>query len=69
LKKLSIGLLAAIVIAIAAAPAEAAKKKSKKAKKGKTEVAMVDNGSPLGRFGCFLSGMAGTKSPGPACGR
>jgi hypothetical protein len=67
-KKLTIGLLAAIVIAVAAAPAEAAKKKSK-GKKAKAEVAMVDNGSPLGRFGCFLSGVAGTKSPGPACGR
>jgi len=69
MKKLSIGLLAAIVIAIAAAPAEAAKKKSSKSKpKAKAEVAKVDP-APLGSFGCFLSGIAGSKSPGPGCGR
>jgi hypothetical protein len=68
MKKLSIGLLAAIAIAIAAAPAEAAKKKSSKAKKAKVEVARVDP-APLGSFGCFLSGIAGSKSPGPGCGR
>ena len=67
MKKLSLGLLAAVVIAFATAPAEAAKKKSK-GKKGKAEVAEVQR-NPLGQMSCFLSGMAGTKSPGPACGR
>jgi hypothetical protein len=70
MKKLSIGLLAAVVIALAAAPAEAAKKKKSggKGKGAKAEVAKVEY-SPLGAFGCFLSGMAGTKPSGPACGR
>jgi hypothetical protein len=60
MKKLSIGLLAAVAIALATAPADAAKKKkSGKKGKAKAEVAMVDPSHP----------MAGTKSPGPACGR
>jgi hypothetical protein len=68
MQKLSIGLLAAVVIALAAAPAEAAKKKSG-GKKGKAEVSKTVERNPIGEFGCFLSGMAGTKAPGPACGR
>ena len=69
MKKLSIGLLAAVVMAIAAAPAEAAKKKSSKAKKAKPEVAKVVEHVPVASLGCFLSGMLGSKSPGPGCGR
>jgi len=71
MKKLSIGLLAAVVIAIAAAPADAAsKKKSSKSKsKGKAEVAKVAEPAPVASFGCFLSAVAGSKAPGPGCGR
>ena len=69
MKKLSIGLLAAVAIALATAPADAAKKK-KSGKKAKAEVAKSEPiYSPLGGLSCFLSGMAGTKSPGPGCGR
>jgi hypothetical protein len=71
MKKLSIGLLAAIVLAIAAAPADAAsKKKSSKAKKpAKAEVTAVADPAPLGSASCFLSTMFNSKSPGPGCGR
>jgi hypothetical protein len=70
MRKLSVGLLAAVVIALATAPADAAKKKKSGAKKGKAEVAKVEyTYSPLGGLSCFLSGIAGSKSPGPACGR
>jgi hypothetical protein len=69
MKKLSIGLLAAVAIALATAPADAAKKKkSGKKAKAKAEVSKVDPSHPM-MFSCFLSGMAGTKSPGPGCGR
>jgi len=69
MKKLSIGLLAAVAIALATAPADAAKKKkSGKKAKAKTEVTQVDHSQPM-MISCWLSGMAGTKSPGPACGR
>jgi len=70
MKKLSIGLLAAVAIALATAPADAAKKKKNGAKKAKAEVSKTEyTYSPLGGLSCFLSGIAGTKSPGPACGR
>jgi hypothetical protein len=69
MRKLSVGLLAAVVIALAVAPADAAKKK-KSGKKAKAEVSKTEPiYSPLGGLSCFLSGMAGTKSPGPGCGR
>ena len=70
MKKLSIGLLAAVAIALAAAPADAATKKKKSAKKAKaeTEVSKVDPNHPMW-ISCWLSGAAGTKSPGSACGR
>ena len=69
MRKLSVGLLAAIVIALATAPADAAKKKKAGAKpKGKAETAQTINHNPVGDFGCFLSNMAGTKPSGPACG-
>ena len=66
MRKLSVGLLAAIVIALATAPADAAKKKKAgaKPKKGKAETAQTINHNPIGDFGCFLSGMAGTKPSG-----
>jgi len=70
MRKLSVGLLAAVVIALATAPADAAKKKKAGAKKGKAEMSKTEyNYNPLGGFGCFLSNMAGTKPSGPACGR
>jgi ABC-type oligopeptide transport system substrate-binding subunit len=72
MKKLSIGLLAAVAIALAAAPADAATKKKKSGgKKGKAEaaeVSKVDPNHPMW-VSCWLSGVAGTKPPGPACGR
>jgi hypothetical protein len=68
MRKLSVGLLAAVVIALATAPADAAKKKKAGAKKGKAETAQTINHNPIGDFGCFLSNMAGTKPSGPACG-
>jgi hypothetical protein len=69
MKKLSIGLLAAVAIALATAPADAAKKKkSGKKAKGKAEVSKVDPSHPM-MVSCFLSGVTGTKSPGPGCGR
>jgi hypothetical protein len=69
MRKLSVGLLAAIVIALATAPADAAKKKKSGGKaKGKAEVSKTVEHNPLGDFGCFLSNMAGTKPSGPACG-
>lgn len=69
MKKLSIGLLAAIVIALAAAPADAASKKKSSKSKGKAEVAKVSEPAPVGSWSCFLSGALGSKSPGPGCGR
>jgi hypothetical protein len=72
MKKLSVGLLAAVVMALATAPADAAKKKKAgaKPKKGKAEVAQNYSGpTPLGDLSCWLTGATGTKSPGPACGR
>jgi hypothetical protein len=71
MRKLSVGLLAAVVIALASAPADAAKKKKAgKSKKGKAEVAQTYSGpTPLGDFSCWLTGATATKSPGPACGR
>ena len=70
MKMLSIGLLAAVAIALAAAPADAAKKKKSGGKsKAKAEVSKaVDPNHPMW-VSCWLSGAAGTKSPGPACGR
>jgi hypothetical protein len=68
MRKLSVGLLAAVAIALATAPADAAKKKKAGAKKGKAEAAQTINHNPLGDFGCFMSNMAGTKPSGPACG-
>jgi hypothetical protein len=69
MKKLSIGLLAAVVVALAAAPADAAKKKSSSKKgKAKAEVSKVDPSHPM-MISCFLTGITGTKSPGPGCGR
>lgn len=69
MKKLSIGLLAAVVIAIAAAPADAASKKKAGKSKGKAEVAKVAEPAPVASWGCWLSAIAGSKSPGPGCGR
>lgn len=68
MKKLSIGLLAAVAVALAAAPADAATKKKKSAKKetAKTEVSKVDPNHPM-YFTCFWNGMAGAKQP-KACG-
>jgi hypothetical protein len=68
MRKLSVGLLAAVVIALATAPADAAKKKKSSSKKGKPAAAQTINHNPIGDFGCFLSNMAGTKPSGPACG-
>ena len=71
MKKLSIGLLAAVAIALAAAPADAATKKKKSGgqkAKGEAEVSKVDPNHPMW-ISCWLSGATGTKSPGPACGR
>lgn len=60
MKKFSLGLLAAVVIAFATAPAEAAKKKkSDKSKKDKAEVAKVE-AHPM-QITCFLNGLAGVK--------
>ena len=70
MKKLSVGLLAAVVIALATAPADAAKKKKSSAKKGKAEVAKPSIFiARWGGSGCFLSNMAGTKPSGPGCSR
>ncbi len=68
MKKLSIGLLAAVAIAVAAAPAEAAKKKKSGGKKEKagTEVSKVDPNHPM-YFTCYLNAWAGAKQP-KACG-
>ncbi|HET7681040.1 MAG TPA: hypothetical protein VFK79_13025 [Xanthobacteraceae bacterium] len=68
MKKLSIGLLAAVAIALATAPADAAKKKkSGKKAKAKAEVTQVQ-AHPMA-FTCYWTAWAGTKSPGSACGR
>jgi hypothetical protein len=68
MKKLSIGLLAAVAIALAAAPADAAsKKKSSKSKaKAKAETSQTVEAHPMG-VTCFLNGMLGAKQP-KACG-
>jgi hypothetical protein len=67
MKKLSIGLLAAVAIALAAAPADAAsKKKSSKKSKDKAETSQVVEAHPMG-VTCFLNGMLGAKQP-KACG-
>ena len=70
MKKLSIGLLAAVAIAVAAAPADAATKKKKsggkKDKAEASEVSKVDPNHPM-YFTCFLNAMAGSKQP-KACG-
>ena len=68
MKKLSIGLLAAVAIALAAAPADAATKKKKSAKKAKaeTEVSKVDPYHPM-YFTCYWNAWAGAKQP-KACG-
>ena len=69
MKKLSIGLLAAVAIALAAGPADAAKKKKsggKKAKAEKAEVAKVDPNHPMW-FTCYLNAAVGAKQP-KACG-
>ena len=68
MKKLSIGLLAAVAIALAAGPADAAKKKKSGGKKAKakTEVTQVDPNHPM-YFTCFWNGMVGAKQP-KACG-
>jgi hypothetical protein len=68
MKKLSIGLLAAIAIALAAAPADAAAKKKSAAKKSmaKTQVTQTAEAHPMG-FTCWLNGMVGANQP-KACG-
>jgi hypothetical protein len=69
MKKLSIGLLAAVAIALATAPADAAKKKkSGKKSKGKAEVTQVQprEAHPMA-FTCGLNAMFGAKQP-KACG-
>ncbi len=68
MKKLSIGLLAAVAIALATAPADAAKKKKGGKAKAKSTVSKVDPGPHPMRISCWLSGMAGSKKPGSACG-
>lgn len=66
MKKLSVGLLAAVVIALAAAPADAAsKKKASKKGKAKAEVAKAE-AHPM-NVTCFLNGIVGAKQP-KACG-
>lgn len=62
MSKLSIGLLAAVAIALATVPADA-KKKSGKSKKAKAEIAQVH---PMG-FVCTLNYWFGAKQP-KACG-
>jgi len=70
MKKLSIGLLAAVAIAIAAAPADAATKKKKsggkKAAAQKEQVAKVPEAHPM-YFTCYLNAWFGAKQP-KACG-
>jgi hypothetical protein len=67
MKKLSIGLLAAVAIALATAPADAAKKKkSGKKAKDKAEVAQFDPSHPMA-FTCYWTAWAGSKPPGKAC--
>jgi hypothetical protein len=68
MKKLTIGLLAAAVIALAAAPADAASKKKAAAKKpkAKAEVAQTTGAHPMG-ITCTLNGIFGAKQP-KACG-
>ena len=67
MKKLSIGLLAAVVIALAAAPADAAsKKKSSKKSKDKAETSKVVEAHPM-NISCTLNYMLGAKQP-KACG-
>ena len=68
MKKLSIGLLAAVAIALAVAPADAAKKKKSGGKKAKaeTEVSKVDPYHPM-YFTCYWNAWAGAKQP-KACG-
>ena len=67
MKKLSIGLLAAVTIALAAAPADAAsKKKSSTKSKEKAEVTQVE-AHPMG-ITCSLNGWFGAKQPKGCCG-
>ena len=67
MKKLSIGLLAAVVIALAAAPADAASKKKSSSKKGKAKAEVAKNEThPMG-VSCFLNNLVGAKQP-KACG-
>jgi ribosomal protein L12E/L44/L45/RPP1/RPP2 len=69
MKKLSIGLLAAVAVALAAAPADAATKKKKSGKKEKAkteEVAKVPEAHPMA-FTCVLNAWTGSKQP-KACG-
>ena len=54
MKKLTIGLLAALAIAFAA-PAEAAKKKSSKKAKAKTETSKVVYNDPMTVTSCWLA--------------
>lgn len=66
MKKLSIGLAAAIVLALAAAPASAkGSKKSSKKSKGKAEAAQVE-AHPMS-ISCTLNAWLGAKQP-KACG-
>ena len=68
MKKLSLGLLAAVVIALAAAPADAAAKKKSAAKKpkAKAEVAQSTEAHPMG-ITCTLNAIVGAKQP-KGCG-
>ena len=65
MKKLSIGLVAAIALAIAAAPADAASNKKSSKSKGKTETAQVE-AHPMG-VSCTLNFWLGAKQP-KGCG-
>jgi hypothetical protein len=67
MKKLSIGLLAAVAIALAAAPADAASKKKKSAKKAKPQAEATQVEAHPMAFTCGLNAIAGAKQP-KACG-
>ena len=67
MKTLSAGLLAAVVIALAAAPADAASKKKATSKKGKAKAEVAKTESHPMNVTCFLNGIFGAKQP-KACG-
>lgn len=69
MKKLSIGILAAVAIALAAAPADAASKKKSSGKKSKDKdkaVVTQVEAHPMA-FTCGLNAIFGAKQP-KACG-